>query len=192
MTTFAGLINKMFLRVPQCPAALMNDALLTSLYNFLRDSEAYTTTLTLDLVADQAAYTLSSETDFDIVKIEWVKQSDSEISADKWSFTRPATLTLDEAPGSAETDGLDVRVVLTTRDSSDTSSVPSQIFDRYCDAIVSGALVEIHMLPGRPWTNAELAGYHRQRYLSGITDSLNDKNRRLKLTMVRNNVKNTD
>ena len=48
------------------------------------------------------------------------------------------------------------------------------IFDRYRDGLVSGALGKLFMQPSKPYTNPQLAGFHRQQYTSARSRARTD------------------
>lgn len=57
-----------------------------------------------------------------------------------------------------------LRLKLTVAPSRDCCEVDSVLYDKWFDAIVWGALSEIHMMPGRPWSSAGRADYRRNQF----------------------------
>lgn len=54
------------------------------------------------------------------------------------------------------------------------SQVGDVLFDRYADAIASGALARLLMLPNQPWTNPALATQHNDRFQLAAHAAAND------------------
>lgn len=76
------------------------------------------------------------------------------------------TISIWQVPEKDYKNGLTLRVALKpTRASTDVEDV---IFEDYAETIASGALSRLMMSPGKPYTNAELAGAHRLMFQQGI------------------------
>lgn len=55
-----------------------------------------------------------------------------------------------------------------------TKQFPKCIIDRHYEAIVSHALFTLFNMPGRPWTNGELASFYLQKYRIALGDAIRD------------------
>ena len=70
-------------------------------------------------------------------------------------------------------DGLELEVVLAP--SKDACEVDTRIYDKWHDAIIHGALSEIHMMPGRPWSSVNRADYRRRLFNEEVSRAINRK-----------------
>lgn len=57
-----------------------------------------------------------------------------------------------------------VDLTLTLKPSDDTELLPTWLIDKYSRAIADGAIAELMMMPGQPYSNPQLAGVHAQRF----------------------------
>lgn len=64
---------------------------------------------------------------------------------------------------------LDVRLVL--KPSRTARGVPDFVYQRWADAFISGAIYRIARIPGKEWTNPELAAVHKNFYEQAVTDA---------------------
>ncbi len=51
----------------------------------------------------------------------------------------------------------------------DACEVNSQFYDKWFDAIINGALAEIHMMPNRPWSSVSRAEYRRKLFNEDVS-----------------------
>lgn len=58
--------------------------------------------------------------------------------------------------------GLELEVVVAP--SREACSVDAQLYTKYFDAIIDGALFEIHMMPNYPWSSVSRADYRRRQF----------------------------
>lgn len=71
------------------------------------------------------------------------------------------------APTKDVYEGLEVEVVLTP--SRDACELDAQFFSKWHDAIISGALSEIHSMPGFPWSSVTRADYRNRKFNEEIS-----------------------
>lgn len=57
------------------------------------------------------------------------------------------------------------------------TQVEDALFDNYMPEIVSGALAQLLITPGQPFTNPSLAEYHRKAFSSGRSKAVGDAKR---------------
>lgn len=69
--------------------------------------------------------------------------------------------------------GLELEVILAP--SKDSCEIDSRIYDKWHDAIIHGALAEIHMMPGRPWSSVTRADYRRRLFNEEVSRAINRK-----------------
>jgi hypothetical protein len=76
-------------------------------------------------------------------------------------------LFVEPAPTSDVADGLLAKVIVApARDACELNSV---LYDKWHDAIINGALSEIHMIPSRPWSSVSRADYRRRLFEEDIS-----------------------
>lgn len=63
-----------------------------------------------------------------------------------------------------------LRLIYALKPKRTASGLPSAIFDELEDSIMHGALQELLVLPGTPWSDRELATYHAKQYLFYVTE----------------------
>ena len=64
---------------------------------------------------------------------------------------------------------LDVQVFL--KPSRTARGIPDFVYQRWADAFVSGAIYRIARIPGKEWSNPELAAVHKSFYEQAVTDA---------------------
>jgi hypothetical protein len=80
------------------------------------------------------------------------------------------TIGLTWRPTEAVTDGLRIKAVLQPDQTATT--VPDFLFNDWANEIRDGALAEIYAIPGKEWTNLDMATYHRGLYRNGWKEAL--------------------
>jgi len=156
---------------------------------FASDSEAFRETLAyIDLVADQANYTLTPSWDCRILRVTEVwKRSADDVTNDMegvqqpeayYKFVKPNTLILatDIIPGAAVTDGLMVEVVLVPEvTQTGTNVVSLEFLNDYAEAIMERAYYSLKLMPKQRWSDAAKAlKIHLPAYLNAVTDAMGD------------------
>jgi hypothetical protein len=77
------------------------------------------------------------------------------------------SLIISPAPTEDIKDGLEVEIIVAP--SRDTCDVDAVFYDKWFDAIINGALAEIHLMPNRPWTSNSKAAYRMTRFNEDVS-----------------------
>lgn len=89
-----------------------------------------------------------------------------------------AQVRLTPVPEANVTDALVARLVIITHSYAGIGananddlevSLPDDLFHRYRDDLVNGALARLYRMPGRDWTDKSLAEYHRRLFEDALT-----------------------
>jgi hypothetical protein len=56
------------------------------------------------------------------------------------------------------------------------NELPDDVVKRHYEAIVSCALFDLFNMPGKPWSNPQMANYHLQKYRIALGDAMRDHN----------------
>lgn len=90
-------------------------------------------------------------------------------------FMPPDSLVLGSQPDEDLPDGLLVRASL--QPSQDSCAIDDDIYQRYGEIIVEGALSRMLIIPNTPWFSTQSGGIALRRFKSGINRAKNDKGR---------------
>jgi len=126
----------------------------------------------IDLVAEQAQYTLVWSTPCEIVKVVSIEfdPSTTELT-DGFSFIMPETIELSESntPTADDTDGLIVNVVM--KPSLLSAELPP-VLASWGEYIVAKAIYDLKIQPDKPWTDLAGAPAHLSQWTSGLNRAM--------------------
>ena len=138
---------------------------------FFRGTKVWTTTLTMDSVADQAAYELDLSGEVSEGTTPKVLQILSVVfnGATIWNqayYLRTSddylVFNSGSIPGDAITDGIVVKVAMVP--AIDGTDFPQDHVETYVDGLVGGALYRLMMTPGRPYSDPGAADHFNTDY----------------------------
>ncbi|QKJ87409.1 hypothetical protein PMPD1_2467 [Paramixta manurensis] len=66
---------------------------------------------------------------------------------------------------------LAVNAVIAVEPRISAAVVPDALADDYAEAVAFGALQELYMMPGKPWTDPQRSEYYRLRFTDGFRDA---------------------
>lgn len=198
ITAYSDLLPYVIPELSGCPEPMITQALQRAGRRFCTDTEVWQKELTaMNIVASQAQYGLNPAEVTDIVgaqpepevrKIAWVKISDAQQEVYTYKlakYTGAASVSPaqtpqyalefyeDYVPDTAITAGLVVKVVLIPNWSS--SYISDFVLSGYGDAIGSGALSDLLMMPGKPWFNPNRAAFHVDIWNQGLGVAVKDR-----------------
>ena len=175
LNRYQDLYPVMIPQLPACSASLILQALQKSARQFCIDTEIWSETLnSIDLVADQTDYTISSSWDAEIRRIKELRINTKANIAEGndgavqdpslYKFTPEDALELDNSikPPEAVTDGLEVDVCIIPINAA--ISVDYVLLNAWQEAIVAGAMVQLMVMPKQKWTNPTQAAYYNSQY----------------------------
>lgn len=167
-----------------CPLPLVERALLRSAQEFFTLSRAWQVNLPVVLVkAGSTSITINTDPEQDLVRVEaaWydhqtlrllaIPDMEREIQGD-WNLQSgtptallqllPGVASLYPHPNKDAQVGLSMRV--SVRPSETASGIPDELFVKYREAMESGALARLMLMPGKSWSNLELSSFHAQNF----------------------------
>lgn len=163
------------LALPFCPEAplvvLVNEARRAAI-DFCRRSRFVVGTQEIALKAGVAAYRLRGRDQTRVDQVlrtqigdDYLRQVNSVFGQDRTGEPRHFELRGDQIildPVPEQDDRLLLQAVLVPKRDSDV--LPESLIERWQDALVSGTVARACMVPSRPWTNPELAMYHKREF----------------------------
>jgi hypothetical protein len=191
MAAWAKWFPDVLPHVPGCPAPVVRHELRRAAQSLLQVSRAWQAELTpIAITAGTADYAIapSNPTQQQIVRIEAAWLDGQRLSPmtpdqldtgglDDWRERTgaptgylqltPGQVTLYPKPITNATTGLKLRVSLMPADTA--TLIPDDLALQYSDEIQLGAKGRLMMMPGKPWTNFDLAG----TYLSAFSSATN-------------------
>lgn len=180
-----------------CPQLLTVPYIRAAAIDFFGDTGVYTLTLDADnVVAGVASYDITLPANWDVAWVRSVRHNGtllapvSENALDQeganWITATgtplrylqedTASVRLVPIPTTAVSGGLVLRAVLRPSLAS-TGFSTDWVFDGWGEAIASGAKARLLALPGKPWSNPELALYHDSLYRKAVGRAIRDSNR---------------
>ena len=158
------------------------NALRRSAIEFCARTMVWRTIESTDMIANTTAYTVAADTDAVVAKVLavsvsgiWLEpiQLDELARFDNWNtqtaatptryyLTQPGVVNLWPIPTATVTGGLLFQTV--EQPSVACATVPDFVYNQYGQAMVDGALSVLLSTPGKEWTNADLAGWHRGQF----------------------------
>ena len=99
--------------------------------------------------------------------INWTDWRDqTALKATHYTQENSDSLRFVPAPAEDVTDAYTVRVAL--KPAADAESIDDLVSNKYSELLISGAKAHLFMTPRKPWTDLQLAQYHRANFLSGL------------------------
>jgi hypothetical protein len=170
-----------------CPDFTARSAILEAAIKFCTDSHAWTETLDLLYLSNGThSYELDLPKDTRAAMVKNVWAANGELTSKtmdeivaripNWQTARGTPLYFNQLnweelrvypiPNSPESTALTVRAALAPKRTATT--FPDSFADRNFQAIVSGALGHLMMLPGQAWSNPALAAYHKGEFDAAV------------------------
>jgi hypothetical protein len=152
-----------------------------SAFTFAEKTGILKDTLTIDLQCGLDSYPLEMVSCEQIISVSRAKLGDFE-SVDcgfGWTWGNVDFQFYDDVlkvwpvPTENIEHGLEVDVILAPN--KDACEVDSRLYDKWHEAIIHGALAEIHMMPGRPWSSVSRADYRRRLFNEEISRAIGRK-----------------
>jgi hypothetical protein len=162
--------------LPGVPAILLDDIITEIVRDFCTQTQCWQEDLTaIDVVADQADYTLTAPANTEIITPTYVKLNDTEIfpgdeedddTNTYWLKRDKVTLTLQSTPTAAATGGLEVRVAVrpTAAATSIAGTNGDRMFSEWRRAWASGIKARLMEMPKKGWSNVAQAKYYADHY----------------------------
>jgi hypothetical protein len=193
VATWASWLPDVLPHVPGCPVVVAEHELRRASQEFFRRTRAWRVNLTTIAVPASTAEISCEPADaaHDLVRVEAVlydgRQLDPETVenldkgfSDEWAAhvgtpthyvqLTPGILRLYPVPSDAATFGVKIRASVTPSESA--TGIPDDLAQKYRDAIQAGAKSRLMLMPGKGWTNLDLAAIYGRSF-SDMADSAN-------------------
>lgn len=193
MATWASWLPDVLPHVPGCPVVVVEHELRRSAQEFFRRSRAWRVNLTTIAVPASTAEISCEPQDaaHDLVRVEAVNYDSRQLEpetvenldrgfSDEWAAQvgppthyvqlTPGVLRLYPIPGAAAAVGLKIRASVMPSESA--TGIPDDLAQKYRDAIHAGAKSRLMLMPGKGWTNLDLAAIYGRSF-SDMADAAN-------------------
>jgi hypothetical protein len=187
-TTFSGLLPLLVPDLPNCPKQVILQYARQAARDFCIETEAWQEELApIDLVDETVDYTLVIPYDAEVRRImEVYIRTEEDVDDgldgtlqdyDKYEFTPPTTLTLDDSiePQDDVTDGLVVKVVLVPQLFEDVHSettqagISSTFLNSWAEPIIARTLYLLKRMTRKDWSDPQGAALALSDYNRGVT-----------------------
>ncbi|WP_328186901.1 hypothetical protein [Marinobacter sp. OP 3.4] len=169
---WSDLFSRVMPHVPGCPEMMVEDALRDTAIKFCRDSHLWREQI-MDLYLSPGIHRyeldLPEQTEVAALICAWQRKPGSEhkeaVHPDINVFRMVRFDTLpdpDKGP-------IELHVVL--QPTLDADGMLDAIGLDYDQALIHGALERLVIIPGKDWSNPNMATYHRSKYLESLTDA---------------------
>lgn len=152
------------------PESVAESFIRNSAISFAEKTGMITQTITVDLQCGLGKYPLELR-DCDTiigVKSATMGDYDTQDCGTSWSWGEVSfrlhddVLTIHPVPDRDVYEGLEIELVVAP--SRDACELDAQLYDKWFDAVVNGALAELHMLPSRSFSSTTRADYRRRLF----------------------------
>jgi len=172
LTSVVELYPLLLPELPNCPTPLLLQVLQQTIRDFCVQSDLWRETLTMNVVADQADYTLApTDTSSQVQRVVSVSISDVE-QLQRYITFNPTNseITLDDdiIPTAAETNGLDVVISLCPHIGYPTTTFNAGMLNRWAEAFCMGAKARLMLMPQKDWSNGQLGMMYNQQFLTQV------------------------
>lgn len=184
-TAYTQWLDSIQIHVPDCPSPTITQAVRQACIDFCQSSLYLRANLdAFNTVIGDDEYELTAPADSVVAAvitvrcggriIDPVRQEDLDAEANYWRdlegspgrYLQPdeSTIILNPVPSSIE----EVRIMVALRPTQASGGVDSAIYERFQDAIMSGALARLMAMPGVAWSNTALADWHARAFNTAI------------------------
>lgn len=173
--TWQKQAEDLLIDVPECPELKIQDALKRAWQDFCVETGVWQMKLDPIYTAEDVYnYEIWPPDGTRVHLIMWIRDRKTD-HPERFSFRPPNKVELIRGDEKGERH-LDLLVSLKP-DRKEGEGVPVFLVDSHGDAVESGALWRLYRVPGQPWTNPELADYHRKVYRAGVVGARVDHQR---------------
>jgi hypothetical protein len=186
---FSTFAPDVAIEVPGCPQPLIEHHAMHAVSLFCKETRRLRETLpAVSVVANQGAYSVTpSSPNFKVVRVENVLLngeplapiSESELDAEMPDWRTQTgvpclfvwydeKLQLVPAPSTAATDALVVRISYTLDVSVSQTGFDKLLYQEYSDGLAAGIKARLMAIPGRGWSNPELAAFYQTAFKVAI------------------------
>jgi hypothetical protein len=193
MAALSDLAADIIADIPEIPIFIANRQILRAARELCEESRCWRYDVTLNTVADQATYNLASlftpEVNVQLVDvismkptdgstpvkpitkgwldINWADwRDDTALTATYYTLESNNTIRLIPTPSQTVSGAYTIRIAVKPRLSATT--IDDVVYNKFYELLVSGAKANLFMVPRKPWTDLQMAQYHRATFLGGF------------------------
>lgn len=141
---------------------------------FCRRTRVWYEDQTLDIAAAVTEYEFDTPTTGAVViELQNVMlDGEDAIQGTDYTVNSGRTLILEEEPSDDVTGGLEARAVFAP--ALWATTLPDFLVSVWGEGIVAGALSELFLMPGKPWSDPDRANYWRRRFLDKVGEAIEE------------------
>jgi len=184
---YSNYVVRMRSELPMCPDPIIMQEMQKASLEFFRNSGVWLSTLAaMNIVANQASYTLTLPAMSQLQQIQWVKCNFSPAVTpfDTVYAMAPGSYYLSDdqtslvfytyaIPTQNVTGGLQVQLMLVP--TWDATGVPTCFLNRYAEGIMARTKYNLMTMAKKPWSDAQNAGRYLARYNAELAEATRDK-----------------
>lgn len=166
------LLPRVLAYVPGCPDTLVIDMLRDAAIKFCRDSHIWREQLEDLYLAkglDRYQLALPEDTELKALISAVQRQPGSRFRTEVYPDINVFGAVRFKTVPDPEQGPLEIHAVL--QPSRTAKGMPDRIGLDYDEGLIHGALERLLEIPGRDWSNPNMAGYHHGKYLEALTDA---------------------
>lgn len=191
MAGFADLVPDIQVEIPETPVFVAERQIIRATRELCEEARVWRLSFDIDTVADTATVVLTNSLPantelVDVISMknaaggepltpmtyarmdknhsDWRSESNSD--AKHYVLEANNTLRLYPTPADDATDKYHIRVAVKPK--LTVTSLDDRLFNKYSEILISGALARLYAIPRKPWTDLQLAGYHRGIFYSSF------------------------
>ena len=202
MKTWSDFYDYVLPELPGCGQDIAALYIRSTVLDFFDSAGIYTVSLTpVTTIANQGTYALVAPTGWDVA---WVKSAwhDNQIltpsgedeirsrytsdwtsqvgSPTYFMHEDQNTIRLVPIPDTVSAGSLKLAIRAVLKPQRDSVGFSADwVFDRWADIIATGAKAALMQIPGKMWSNPQLAAFYAAKYRVGLDDATRDANRSL-------------
>jgi hypothetical protein len=145
--------------VPGCPRASISDMSALVVSEFCEVTQCYREEVKLEADGQTLDFELiSPQADALVVGIFSARDDHTDFLPGDYAAHSSELLRFSKAPKN------DVTVMLVLKPTLNAKTAPADIINRWADTIASGVRFRLMAMPGKPWSNPQLASYYRNEF----------------------------
>lgn len=162
---FSDLVADVLIEAPGCPEPIAISTLRRTAIKFCRESHVWVEQINdLYPVNDVTKYKVTPPDDTQIIAIASMvhHKGESEFKVKYWPLVNP--LGYLSFPAVPELDQGPIRIKVVLAPTNTANEMPDAIGEDYREGLIHGAVAKLVMMPGKDWSNPQMAAYHQSLY----------------------------
>ena len=192
MAAISSLVKNILMDIPEIPGFIAQQQYARAMRELCEEARVWRVDATLTTVADTATLSLTpllpeltelvdiismkpvsggatvkpkTQAWLDVNEADW--RADTALTAKYYVLNSDGVLRLVPTPTSA----VSYYVRAAVKPTQDVTDVSDLVVNKYSEALISGAKAYLFMQPRKPWTDLNMAQYHRAAFLAAIPEA---------------------